>query len=210
MNSTDVLHSLFIPAFRVKADVVPGRYSTLWFEVPDNGERREFDLFCTEYCGTQHSTMITRVNVIPPEEWDDYMEEKANLVKDLSDEQLPCYAAQRLYPRCASCHSLDGRNLTGPSFQDLWERTELGDTVFTTGETLKDLIGEGKPYASPEDYLRQSILNPQLHIRENFTGAMPSFQGQLKEKEVRALLMFLKDPYAVMDEQGKLLQECDF
>ncbi|MHC5004540.1 MAG: cytochrome c oxidase subunit II, partial [Planctomycetota bacterium] len=210
MNSTDVLHALYIPAFRVKMDVVPGRYRTTWFEVPDNGERREFDLFCAEYCGTQHSTMITRVHVIPADEWDDYIEQKANLVKDLSDEQLPCYAAQRLYPRCSSCHSLDGSNLTGPTFKGLWERTEAGETVFTTGESLAGLVGPGKAYDSAEDYLRQSILNPQKHIRENYTGAMPSFQGQLKEREIQALVMFLKDPYAVVDEKGKLLQDCDF
>lgn len=211
MQSTDVLHSLYIPAFRVKQDVVPGRVRTLWFEVPEDGGDavREFDLFCAEYCGQQHSTMITRVNVVPPDQWDGYITEKANLVKNLTEEQLPCYAAVRLYPRCSSCHSLDGSTLTGPSFQGLWERTEAGETVFQGGETLADIMGPGKTYEGPEDYIRQSIVNPQQHVRMNFTGAMPTFQGQLKEREIQALIMFLRDPYAIVDERGRLTIECD-
>ncbi len=209
LNSNDVLHALYIPAFRVKMDVVPGRLRTMWFEADDTGERQQYDLFCAEYCGTQHSTMITRVNVIPAEEWDGYIAEKANLVKNLSDDQLPCYAASRLYARCTSCHSLDGSTRTGPSFKGLWERTESGETVFIDGSQLKDKMGPGKSYEGPEDYIRQSILNPQKDIKANFSGAMPSFQGQLKDREILGLVMFLRDPYKYVDEQGKLIVDCD-
>ncbi|MHC4909232.1 MAG: cytochrome c oxidase subunit II [Planctomycetota bacterium] len=211
LGSQDVLHSLFIPAFRVKQDVVPGRYRSMWFNVPDDGSgsTRQYDLFCTEYCGTEHSSMTTVVNVVPEQQWEAYIEEKARIVDRLSDEQLPCYAAQRLYPRCASCHSLDGVAKTGPSFKGLWDRVQSGETVFTNGEVLSDLIGPGKPYASGEDYIRQSILKPQQHIVMNFAGAMPAFQGQLQEKELLALIQFLKDPYAIVDEKGNLIVDCD-
>jgi cytochrome c oxidase subunit 2 len=200
-----------VPAFRVKTDIVPGRVRTVWFEVPDTSpEPRQYDLFCAEYCGTGHSDMITRVNVIPADQWDEHYEKIGNMVDDLDESQLSCYAAARLYPRCASCHSLDGSTSTGPSFKDLWDRTVTGDSLFTNGDKLADIMGPGKTYENPEDYITQSITNPQKHIRENFTGAMPTFQGQLKPREIIALIDFLKDPSAVIDENGKMTVECDF
>ena len=105
---------------------------------------------------------------------------------------------------------MDGSTGTGPTFQGLWDRTVAGEQVFTNGETLADIMGPGKAYENPEDYILQSITNPQKHIRENFTGAMPTFQGQLKPREVAAMLEFIKDPYSVVDEKGKLKVECDF
>ena len=212
MQSTDVLHSLYIPAFRVKRDVVPGRMNTMWFEVPnwEGTEPKVYDLFCTEYCGTDHSRMITKVKVYPQAVWEDHIEKEAGIVDRLADDQLACYARERLFNRCSSCHSLDGTDGTGPSFKGLWERTVAGETVFTDGSVLKDLMGPGKDYEGPEDYLMQSIVNPGKHIKMNFTNAMPTFQGQLRPREVSALIEFIKDPYAVVDEQGRDTVDCSF
>jgi cytochrome c oxidase subunit 2 len=210
LTSKDVLHAVFIPAFRVKQDVVPGRVRNMWFEVPDvSDDIRQYDLICAEYCGTQHSKMMTKVNVVPAARWDAYITEKANIVKNLDESQLPCYAAVRLYPRCSSCHSLDGRDRTGPSFKGLWERTQKGEQIYTDGSSLKDMMGPGKAYESPEDYIMQSILTPQKHVRMNYPASMPTFQGQLKPREIQAIIMFLKDPFQYLDEQGKLVAECD-
>ena len=154
--------------------------------------------------------MITRVNVVAADEWDDYIEQKARIIDELAEDLYPCYAAKRIYPRCKSCHSLDGTDITGPSFKGLWDRTTRGEQVYTDGSTLSDLMGPGKMFDGPDDYILQSITNPQQLIRANFTGAMPTFQGQLRPKEIEAMLMFLKDPYKVVDEKGNLIVDCDF
>ncbi|HCA39216.1 MAG TPA: cytochrome c oxidase subunit II, partial [Phycisphaerales bacterium] len=127
MTSPDVLHSLYVPAFRVKQDVVPGRYTSLWFEATKPGQYR---LYCTEYCGKDHSKMLAVVNVLPEDEFQKHLGKLAREYEDIADKDLPVYALTRLYNRCASCHSLDGKSGTGPSFKGLWDRTKNGTTVF--------------------------------------------------------------------------------
>jgi cytochrome c oxidase subunit 2 len=200
MTSQDVLHSLFIPAFRVKQDVVPGRVTTLWFESLVEGE---FELYCSEYCGQQHSQMLAKVLVYNEEDFAVAIAEAKNWIKDIPDDQL-WTAGPRLYARCQQCHSLDGSVGTGPSWKGLWERTQNETTVFTDGTTLADYIGEGKDFSSPEDYILQSIVNPQQKIVENFTGSMPTFQGQLNAREKLAILEFIKN-LDRFDEQGNLI-----
>jgi cytochrome c oxidase subunit 2 len=99
---------------------------------------------------------------------------------------------EKIYPRCSSCHSLDGKSGTGPSWRGLWQRTSEGTTVFADGTKLADLMGPGKMFESPEDYLRQSMLNPQKKIVMNFTGAMPTVQGQLPDVLITAVIDFIK------------------
>lgn len=197
MSSQDVLHSLFIPSFRVKQDVVPGRLVTLWFNATHEGE---YDLYCAEYCGTQHSTMLTTVFVLKEDEFARQIEEDRVFMDKLPPDRL-YVAGPRLFARCKSCHSLDGSTMTGPTWKGLWEKTMSGETVFTDGTTLKDLIGEGKMFLSPEDYIYQSIANPLQKIVMNFTGAMPTFQGMLTDLEVVALTDFMKN-LDKFDEQG--------
>jgi len=200
---TAVLHSLFIPAFRVKQDVVPGRYTSLWFQATIPGQYR---LYCAEYCGKDHSNMLAVVNVLPEDEFQETMGKLAREYEDLDDDALPTYALTRLYARCASCHSLDGKSGTGPSFKGLWERTKNGTTVFANGTTLKSLMGPGGEFEVPENYLRDSILNPQHYIVQNYTGVMPTFKGQLKERQIDALVLMLKNMDQLVDEQGNPIE----
>jgi cytochrome c oxidase subunit 2 len=206
MGSQDVLHSLFIPAFRVKQDVIPGRYSSLWFEATKTGT---FQLYCTEYCGKDHSKMLATVHVL---EWDEFQKKMGKLAReyeDIPESQLPAYAINRLYNRCASCHSLDGSSGTGPSFKGLWDRTKDGTTVFTDGTTLSQLMQPGGEFEIPENYIRSSLVQPQKQIVQGYTGAMPSFQGQLKERQIDALVLMLKNLDKLVDEQGNILESPD-
>src|SRR5690606_6298539 len=110
MTSSDVVHSFFIPSFRVKQDVVPGRYTSLWFEVKEPGE---YQVFCTEYCGLQHSSMLAKVIAVPQKEFDAWVSGKA--LTDLTPAQL----GEKLYVsrNCNSCHSVDGSAIVGPTFK---------------------------------------------------------------------------------------------
>ncbi|MBM43391.1 MAG: cytochrome c oxidase subunit II [Phycisphaerae bacterium] len=204
MTSADVLHSLFVPAFRVKQDIVPGRYSTLWFEATKPGS---YQLYCAEYCGRDHSTMLATVHVLPEEEFQATMGKLAREYEDLPDADLPRYALTRLYNRCSSCHSLDGSTGTGPSFQGLWERSTSGSTVFTDGTTLKDYMGSGGEYQMPENYIRDSILNPGKNLVENYTNVMPNnFASQLKPRQVEALVLMMKHFDELVDEEGNIIE----
>lgn len=203
MTTPDVLHSLYIPAFRVKQDVVPGRYTSLWFEATKPGQYR---LYCTEYCGKDHSKMLAVVTVLPEEEFQKHLGKLAREYEDIADKDLPVYALTRLYNRCASCHSLDGKSGTGPSFKGLLERTKSGTTVFTDGSTLKDKMGPGGEFEVPENYLRDSILNPQHYIVQNYAGTMPTFKGQLKQRQIDALVLMLKNHDKLVDAQGNPIE----
>jgi cytochrome c oxidase subunit 2 len=203
MTSPDVLHSLYVPAFRVKQDVVPGRYTSLWFEATKPGQYR---LYCTEYCGKDHSKMLAVVNVLPEDEFQKHLGKLAREYEDIADKDLPVYALTRLYNRCASCHSLDGKSGTGPSFKGLWDRTKNGTTVFTDGSTLKDKMGPGGEFEVPENYLRDSILNPQHYIVQNYAGTMPTFKGQLKQRQIDALVLMLKNHDKLVDAQGNPIE----
>ncbi len=173
MRSDDVLHSLFIPAFRCKQDIVPGRYNRMWFEAIKTGE---FDLFCTEYCGDKHSQMITRVFVHEPEEYEKWVAEAAR------PPESPVEHGEWLYQRrgCKSCHSIDGTKVIGPSFKGSWGK----DVDLSVGRTIR----------FDENYVRRSILEPQAEFRNGYQGAsaMPSYQGRFKEKELDAIIEFMK------------------
>ncbi len=173
MGSDDVIHSLYVPAFRVKMDVVPGRYTTTWFEATKPGE---FKLFCAEYCGTQHSSMVTNVVVHESGTFEGWLEEAGNLLKTMP----PAEAGKVLYTRhgCSQCHSIDGSAKVGPSF--------LG--VFGTTQAAAD----GTEITVDENYLRESILEPQARIRAGYKPAMPTYSGRLKDEEISAIIAFIK------------------
>jgi len=204
MTSADVLHSLFVPAFRVKQDVVPGRYSDLWFEATKPGS---YQLYCTEYCGKDHSKMLATVHVLPYDEFQTRLGKLASEYEDMPEADLPRYALTRLYNRCASCHSLDGSSGTGPSFKGLWDRTVEGKTAFTDGTTLKDYMGDGGEYELAENYLRESILNPGKYLVENYANVMPNnFASQLKPRQVEALVLMMKNLDDLVDEDGNIIE----
>ncbi len=173
MSSDDVIHSLYIPAFRLKMDLIPGRYSTTWFEAHTAGD---YTLFCAEYCGTQHSTMLAKVVVHPSGEFDTWLDNAANLLKTMT----PVEAGEILYTRrgCVQCHSIDGAAKVGPTFLN----------VFGTQQPLTD----GSMVEVDENYIRESILEPQAKIRAGYKPVMPTYQGQLKDEEIAALIAYIK------------------
>jgi cytochrome c oxidase subunit 2 len=173
MSSDDVIHSLYIPAFRLKMDVIPGRYTTTWFESETPGE---YTLFCAEYCGTQHSNMLAKVVVHPSGEFDKWLEDAANFLETVT----PVQAGEILYQRrgCIQCHSVDGSAKVGPTFKE----------VFGSQQGLID----GSSVTVDENYLRESILEPQAKVRAGYKPVMPTYQGQLKDEEISALIAYIK------------------
>lgn len=173
MTSEDVIHSLFIPDFRLKRDAVPGRYTKAWFQATDVGS---YDVYCAEYCGKSHSDMLAKVIVQSQGEFDAWLEAESSFV----DRMPPAEAGERLYRQrgCQQCHSLDGTVGTGPTFKGLF------------GE--KAVLLRGETAVVDEDYLRESILEPNNKIVAGYGPVMPTFKGRLKDKEITALIEFIK------------------
>ncbi|OYZ10663.1 MAG: cytochrome c oxidase subunit II [Bdellovibrio sp. 28-41-41] len=174
MTSTDVLHSFYVPSFRIKQDVVPGRYTALWFRATKFGE---FHIFCTEYCGTQHSGMLGKLHVVSQEEYDQWLEEESKF------STLPlAQRGEKLFQikACSGCHSVADKSVkAGPA---LYQK-------FGTEEELSD----GSKAIVDESYVRESILNPTAKVVKGFNaGVMPSFQGQISEEELAALIEYVK------------------
>jgi len=175
MKSEDVIHSLWVPDFRVKMDLVPGHYTRTWFEAPEPGVH---DLVCTEYCGTGHSAMLATVVVQPPSEFRAWLADAAKFAEGAS----PAERGQLLFRNqgCASCHSVDEARSAkvGPP---LWG-------VF--GETHQ--FTDGGSAVVDENYLRESILNPNAKIREGYRAQMNSYQGLLDDQQVMDLIQYIK------------------
>ncbi|HEV7223039.1 MAG TPA: cytochrome c oxidase subunit II [Pirellulales bacterium] len=170
MISEDVIHSMYVPAFRAKHDVLPGSYSQLWFEANRLGE---FHLFCAEYCGTEHSRMIGRVVVQEPNEYQAWLSGGAA-------NEPPAVAGKRLFEdlRCATCHEGGGQSSRCPPLANLY------------GHPVK-LVG-GETVEADDDYLRESILHPAKQVVAGFKPIMPAFEGQIGEEGLIQLLAYLK------------------
>jgi cytochrome c oxidase subunit 2 len=170
LATEDVIHDFFVPAFRTKVDVVPGRYSTLWFEATKPGT---YHLFCAEYCGMNHSGMTGKVFVMEPREFDNWL--SGNM-----GNTTPAVAGQQLYQTlgCASCHGANGEGGRGPTLIGLFGRQQ----PLASGETVR----------ADEAYIRESILNPQAKLVGGFGPIMPTFQGQVSEDQLVQLLAFIK------------------
>jgi cytochrome c oxidase subunit II len=176
ISSQDVIHSLFIPAFRQKMDAVPGRYSELWFRATEEGT---FQIFCTEYCGKDHSLMLSKATVHEPAEFDAWLEEAQEEMEALLLEN-PVEAGKDIYnQRCKTCHTIDGSANTGPTFKGVYGKME----------TLDD----GQSVKVDENYIRESILDPALRTVKGYNAsAMPSFKGTLSDNQITALIEFIK------------------
>lgn len=174
LTSSDVIHSFFIPSFRIKQDAVPGRYTALWFRADKLGD---FHMFCTEYCGTSHSGMIGKVKVVTQADFDSYMEQgQEERFLPVAEKGKKLFAVKA----CASCHAVDSpARMVGPSlFQVFNHEVELEG---------------GQKVNADENYIRDSILNPNKDIVKGFPkGVMPTFQGQLNENELNALIEYIK------------------
>ena len=173
MSSTDVIHSFFVPAFRVKHDVLPNRYTSVWFEATKPGT---YQVFCTEYCGTNHSDMLAEVHAVSQGEFNEWLE-SAGVPEDAS----PVERGAILYEQqgCQTCHSLDGSQNVGPTFQGLFGSTEQ--------------LQDGSTVQVDENYLRQSILEPGAQIVQGFQNIMPASYGSLDEEQVSALIAFIEE-----------------
>jgi len=173
MTSTDVIHGFYLPEFRVKQDILPGRYTDLWVEPARAGS---FDIYCTQYCGTGHSTMrAVMIVMAEPEyrEWAAGKEEKGKAEplwekgKELAEKS-----------GCLACHSVDGSQKVGPTWKGLFGRT----TAFTDGTTAM----------ADEQYIRDYILTPNVKVIKGFPPAMPSFKGQLSDDDITAIIAYIK------------------
>jgi cytochrome c oxidase subunit 2 len=170
MISEDVIHAMYVPAFRVKHDVLPGRYVGLWFNATELGE---YHLFCAEYCGAKHSEMIGRVVVLEPSEYEAWL-------RGSSAAQAPAVAGQALFEqlRCDNCHRGGGEASRGPPLENLF------------GREVK--LQDGSTVIANEDYLRESILRPAAKVVAGYQPIMPSFEGQIGEEGILHLMAFLK------------------
>jgi cytochrome c oxidase subunit II len=168
MTSQDVIHSFFVPDFRIKQDVLPGRYTSLWFNATRTGT---YHLFCVEYCGTNHSTMIGKVHVLEPKAYQDWLQAQA-------DNSLAS-AGRKLFLKlqCVVCHSADSK-ARAPVLEDIYRKEVPLDT--------------GARVLADDEYLRESILNPRSKVVAGYRPIMPPYEGQIDETEMIELLAFLK------------------
>lgn len=171
----DVNHSLFIPAFRVKEDVVPGYDNYLWFTATNVGT---YDLYCTEYCGTLHWDMVTKTVVVPEEEFDNWL---ANLE---ATGNIPDPEGLKILKEnaCLACHSLDGSKLLGPSL-----RGYFGE------ERVVTVKGDEKTVVADEEYTKNAIYNPNKEIVKGFNkGLMQSYEKVISDEQVDHIIEYLK------------------
>jgi cytochrome c oxidase subunit 2 len=168
MGSEDVIHSFYIPAFRTKADVIPGRYNTMWFTATKPGT---YHLFCAEYCGTKHSGMIGSIVAMEPPDFEAWL-------GGGKSEESPVAAGAKLFSdlACISCHQRTGGR--GPSLANVF-----GHEV--------ELQGGAKVMAD-EAYIRESILNPQAKVVNGFQPIMPTFQGLITEEQLLQLIAYVR------------------
>ena len=169
-----VLHSFFLPAARIKQDVVPGRYTTLWFNLDQPGE---YWVFCAEFCGAGHSAMKALVKAVPPADFEKWLASEGGGTLSLADRGRELYAANA----CIGCHTADGSKSVGPTFKGLWG--------------MKQHKIEGGSVVVDENYIRESILDPNAKISAGFAaskGVMPVFAGTLSEDDINAIIEFIK------------------
>jgi cytochrome c oxidase subunit 2 len=172
MSSKDVIHSFFVPELRLKKDVVPNSYTTLWFEATRTGE---MTINCAEYCGTGHSAMLGKLVVLPAKDFTEWLETGGE-EKGGSPVQQGEHLATRL--ACMTCHSADGSTNTGPSWKGLYgAKVELEDGATVTAD---------------ESYLRESITDPNAKIVKGYQPLMPVFKGLVTQKQLDALVAYIK------------------
>jgi cytochrome c oxidase subunit 2 len=176
MTSEDVIHSLYVPAFRLKHDVIPGRYTNLFFEATRPGE---YPIFCAEFCGTDHSRMIGRVIVMEQQRYQEW------LSGGTGAQVPPASAGEGLFEQlgCTSCH-VQGAGQIAPSLEGLF-----GQEV---------ALADGSTATADENYLRESILDPQAKIVAGFDPIMPTYQGQVSEEQLLQIIAYIRS----LDREG--------
>ncbi|PYX03977.1 MAG: cytochrome c oxidase subunit II [Acidobacteria bacterium] len=168
MTSQDVIHSFYVPAFRIKQDVLPGRYTVAWFRATKAGR---YHLFCAEYCGTSHSGMIGDVVVMQPAQYEQWLSGGPAAPLAQTGKQL------FLSLGCSTCHRFDVQG-RGPNLMNAYNRPVLLD--------------DGRTITADENYLRESILTPAVKVVSGFKPIMPIFQGIISEEQLNALVAYIK------------------
>jgi len=184
MTALDVIHSFYIPAFRLKKDIVPGTPRNAWFIANSPGT---YDLFCTEYCGLEHSSMITTVHVLTEEDfnlW--YAATKSGESTAASKETTvtPAMLGKQLVQKigCNACHSIDGTKIVGPSYKGVFGHEV---TVMTDGKE--------RTLVANEEYIRRSILDPNADVVKGFNkGLMLSYKDQVTEEQIQHIIEYIK------------------
>ncbi|RLS47050.1 MAG: cytochrome c oxidase subunit II [Planctomycetota bacterium] len=218
LRSSDVLHALYIPDFRVKRDIVPGRYTYAWFQCdfptgqPGKSPRdpnaktvtgmedpaQAHRLSCAEYCGTGHSKMNRYVYVLDEASFAQWMIDQSQWMDKIPEEELYFKAGPKIYARCQQCHSIDGALGIGPSWKGIVERVKA-----------YPFVGEGKEYGTWEDYVRTSVLIPGKYVVPTYGNVMPSFKGQLNDKAIDAVIAYMQQLDKFDPKNGKLKPEFD-
>lgn len=174
LYSPDVLHSLYIPAFRIKEDVVPGVSNRMWFEAYEEGS---YDILCAEYCGERHSFMLSKVEVVSQEAYDEWYGE------DLSGASPVEAGLQVLTANgCIACHSLDGTRLVGPSFKGLY------------GADREVLLADGtkRTVIADAEYIKKSIYDPNSEVVDTYPKVMISYQETINEEQLKQITAYLE------------------
>lgn len=188
ITSRDVIHSFYVPAFRVKQDAIPGRYTQTWFQAEKPGR---YEIFCTEYCGLGHSAMLGEVIAMPAAEFDAWVSEQRRGLALASDgasgtgervleasnvvEEGRRVASEQ---GCLKCHTIDGSRHIGPPWNDLYLRQER--------------LQGGKSIVADEGYLTKSMMDPAAQLVEGYQNVMPSYQGRMSPPEVAAVVEYIK------------------
>jgi cytochrome c oxidase subunit II len=180
LASEDVIHSFYIPAFRIKQDAVPGRYTAIWFQATKPGT---YHLFCAEYCGTQHSKMIGSVVVMEPQEYEIW------LAGGATGKSMVASGAELFQSlACVTCHRAGnvgdtGRVARGPALEGIYNRQVK--------------LADGRTLIADDNYIRESILTPTAKIVAGWEPVMPTFQGQVSEEQLSALITYIRSLGAV-------------
>jgi cytochrome c oxidase subunit 2 len=180
--SEDVLHSFYVPAFRIKRDAVPGMTTQAWFRAPEAGS---YNIFCAEYCGVAHSQMITTVEAMSEHEFEEW--HRGETAEEEAAE------GERLLEKygCLGCHSLDGSRSVGPTFQGLYGR-----------QTAVVTDGRRRTLTADADYIRRSILEPQADLVEGYPPVMPPFDGKIPRHELEEIIEYFRKTAGGEAEEG--------
>jgi len=188
ITSRDVIHSFYVPALRVKMDALPGRYTQTWFKADRAGR---YEIFCTEYCGLSHSSMLGELVVMPAPDFDEWVtQQRRGLARAQDAAPLPgerilagsnvVEEGRRVAAQhgCLKCHSVDGTRHIGPTWTDLYLRDER--------------LASGKTIRADEGYLTKSMMDPSADVVQGYQNVMPTFQGKLSPPEVAAVVEYIK------------------
>jgi cytochrome c oxidase subunit II len=178
LTSRDVIHSFYLPAFKIKQDAVPGMETRLWFEPTRTGT---YDVLCAEYCGLQHSYMLTKVAVVPEADFNQWLKQ---MQKKREAEAAKEPAGLRLFQEkgCKACHTIDGTLLVGPTLKGLFGKKV---TVVTEGKE--------RTITADESYLRKSLIEPGADVVKGFPPIMPSQKGVSTDAEINELVKYIKE-----------------